>query len=945
MAQLSSSTVFGDLTVTNNINIFGSLNSTSINIGGVRKDENWDIAYTHSQTAHAPSNANYYVHPSVNHIPTGGAAGNILQWSSSGTAAWKANGTTSQYLRGDGSWSTPPNDNTASAVDNILSGSNSGTAITYQPYTTSQATTGNRFYTHNTMPTATTLLNLSSHLRITQGTIGTTLTVNGDIIGNGKVIARTTDGWLRLNPTYTSSPPATAFHSGVFIPSALSVSGNVGIGTTSPSDPLHVVGNMRFTGTLQEGTVPWARISGAPATATRWPTWEEVTDKPSTFAPSSHTHSYLPLSGGTLTGNLYTTSSARIGIGTSTAPAYGSIHIAPDGVANGLCIGSTSNTFRLYQASNIAYITRGGVNERGIAINATGDVGIGTTAPAYKLDVSGDVRATGTFRGSLTGNASTATTLATARTINGTSFNGSANITTANWGTARTLTIGSTGKSVDGSANVSWTLAEIGAAASSHSHSVINALPQYSWKNDTPPRNYSGISASFVRSETDGFPSYGAVLTVATYSNDGGNFQIYSPYNNTYGGTMKVRWGLYNNAGWTPWYDLWHSGNVPATATRWPTWGEVTGKPSTFAPSSHTHDYLPNSYLSGRSVADANLGQSAGVTVHYLTQGSINAPPGTDHSLLTMSYSNIWSTQLAGDWRTNEWYVRNQNSGVWGEWRKLWHSGNVPDTATRWPTWEEVTGKPSTFAPASHNHSYLPLSGGTLSGVLKVSQEMTAGTTAAFTNPHLALASTNDADETGFVGMTFATSTSENYGFSLGALRSTSGNGSMVLRFHSSSAAGTEVARITHTGDLTATRIYNAVYNDYAEYFLKDEQEIEPGDIIIKNPDGDGFIKSQKAKSNLVVGVMSTNYAQCIGGDKNVPVEEQEEKYAPVGLAGRLPVKVVGKVELGDLIVSSEIPGVGMASKEYIPGTVVGKALESYDSDEVGKIEMLIMNI
>ncbi|MEY4073537.1 MAG: hypothetical protein RJA29_894, partial [Pseudomonadota bacterium] len=61
------------------------------------------------------------------------------------------------------------------------------------------------------------------------------------------------------------------------------------------------------------------------------------------------------------------------------------------------------------------------------------------------------------------GNAATATQLQTARTINGTSFDGSANITTANWGTSRTLTIGSTGKSVNGSGNVSWSLAEIGA--------------------------------------------------------------------------------------------------------------------------------------------------------------------------------------------------------------------------------------------------------------------------------------------------------------------------------------------------------------------------------------------------------------------------------------------------------------------------------------------------
>ena len=39
--------------------------------------------------------------------------------------------------------------------------------------------------------------------------------------------------------------------------------------------------------------------------------------------------------------------------------------------------------------------------------------------------------------------------------------------------TARTLTIGNTGKSFDGSGNVSWSLSEIGAAASSHSHSYL----------------------------------------------------------------------------------------------------------------------------------------------------------------------------------------------------------------------------------------------------------------------------------------------------------------------------------------------------------------------------------------------------------------------------------------------------------------------------------------
>lgn len=84
--------------------------------------------------------------------------------------------------------------------------------------------------------------------------------------------------------------------------------------------------------------------------------------------------------------------------------------------------------------------------------------------------------ASGTWGIGISGNAATATKLQTARTINGTNFDGSAAITTANWGIARTLTIGNTGKSVNGSGNVSWSLSEIGAAASSHNHTSLTGV-------------------------------------------------------------------------------------------------------------------------------------------------------------------------------------------------------------------------------------------------------------------------------------------------------------------------------------------------------------------------------------------------------------------------------------------------------------------------------------
>ena len=44
-------------------------------------------------------------------------------------------------------------------------------------------------------------------------------------------------------------------------------------------------------------THSWSQISGAPATATRWPSWGEVTGKPGSFTPSSHTHDWSQITG------------------------------------------------------------------------------------------------------------------------------------------------------------------------------------------------------------------------------------------------------------------------------------------------------------------------------------------------------------------------------------------------------------------------------------------------------------------------------------------------------------------------------------------------------------------------------------------------------------------------------------------------------------------------
>ena len=191
--------------------------------------------------------------------------------------------------------------------------------------------------------------------------------------------------------------------------------------------------------------------------------WANVSGKPSSYTPASHNHdsSYLKLSGGSMTGKITT----NVSTGSYLAGNQGNAIINTSTSA-----GAYVMLYR-YPSTN-GYFTMGGYQGNYLLqYTAKGTVDAGTNSVTKSLTLlneSGNTSFPGTvsapsFSGALSGNANTATTLQIARSINGTNFNGSGNITTANWGTARTLTIGKTGKSVNGSGNVAWSLSEIGA--------------------------------------------------------------------------------------------------------------------------------------------------------------------------------------------------------------------------------------------------------------------------------------------------------------------------------------------------------------------------------------------------------------------------------------------------------------------------------------------------
>ena len=219
------------------------------------------------------------------------------------------------------------------------------------------------------------------------------------------------------------------------------------------------------------------------------------------YAKASHTHSYLPLAGGTMTAAIKRHYGAA-----SDDPMFSLTSNGKD-VWLWRISDNSSGTVETSAAYGfgLKYIGSGTGNNNNLVLYADNQSGTQVAAITINQDgtltFSGKVNAT-TFVGTLSGNASTATKLATARTINGTSFDGSGNITTAKWGTARAVKIGNTSKNVDGSAALTWTLAEIGAAASGHNHDSSYAAKSHNHDSSYAASGHNHDSSYAAKSHT-----------------------------------------------------------------------------------------------------------------------------------------------------------------------------------------------------------------------------------------------------------------------------------------------------------------------------------------------------------------------------------------------------------------------------------------------------------
>ena len=324
-------------------------------------------------------------------------------------------------------------------------------------------------------------------------TDGTATLTGGSITGgiNGTFSGTLTGGTLTDGTASLNAGSLTGGVNGNF--SGTITGGTLTDGTASLNAGSLTGGvNGNFSGTLTGGTLTDGTASlnagsltgGVAATFSGAITGGSFTDGTATLTGGALTGMTSLSSSGAITGGSFVKSG---GLATEFLMADGTVttaaSISASQVANSVTFNNggsgaaSGTTFNGSAAVTVSYNTVGAPSTTGTGasgswgINITGNSAT-TTALATARNIGG-VSFDGTANINLpgvntagnqdtSGNAATATSLGTSRNINGTAFDGSADITTANWGTARNLTLGGTTKSVNGSANYSWTTAELG---------------------------------------------------------------------------------------------------------------------------------------------------------------------------------------------------------------------------------------------------------------------------------------------------------------------------------------------------------------------------------------------------------------------------------------------------------------------------------------------------
>ena len=156
--------------------------------------------------------------------------------------------------------------------------------------------------------------------------------------------------------------------------------------------------------------------------------------------------------------------------------------------------------------------------------------------------------------------------------------------------------------------------------------------------------------------------------------------------------------------------------------------------------------------------------------------------------------------------------------------------------------------------------------------------------------------------------------------------------GTLLTSTLSTGAAG-NTGTILGTWSLSGASQLQATYADLAEYY-KSDQEYEPGTVVVFGGEAE-VTTTVLVGDTRAAGVVTTNPAYIMNSDL-------EGMKVCIALAGRVPVKVVGRVKKGDMLTTSATPGYAVKAIDPKLGSIIGKALEDKNYGEAGVIEVAV---
>lgn len=151
--------------------------------------------------------------------------------------------------------------------------------------------------------------------------------------------------------------------------------------------------------------------------------------------------------------------------------------------------------------------------------------------------------------------------------------------------------------------------------------------------------------------------------------------------------------------------------------------------------------------------------------------------------------------------------------------------------------------------------------------------------------------------------------------------------------------SGTSNVAVFHSNGLRVANTVSALNidssnADLAEKYLADDN-YSIGTVLVIGGTHE-VTQSTRLNQPSVAGTVSEAPAVIMNRDL------QGQHVVTIALLGRVPCKVVGNINKGDILTTSDLPGVATKLTAYVPGSIVGKALENYNSATPGIIEILV---